>query len=75
VATGLGLAATGVIIGLGMAWPARAVMEGLLVGVSASDPVALAAGAGIVLVTAGVSTLCASAGLLRVQPAMLLRGS
>jgi putative ABC transport system permease protein len=75
VSTGLGLALAGVTIGAGLAWPARMVLEGLLVGVTAWDPVALAAGTGVVLVTAVASTLCAAVGVLRVEPVVLLRSA
>ena len=61
------------MIGVVLAWPARSVVEGLLVGVSASDPFALAAGAGVVLITATVSTLGAAVGVLRIEPGRLLR--
>lgn len=75
VGTGLGLAVAGVMIGLVLAWPTSLVVEGLLVGVSPSDPLALVGGAGVVLVTAAVSTLCAALAVLRIQPATLLRSS
>ena len=55
VGTGLGLAVAGVMIGLVLAWPTSLVVEGLLVGVSPSDPLALVGGAGVVLVTAAVA--------------------
>jgi putative ABC transport system permease protein len=75
VRSGIALAGAGVALGLLLAWPAVRVLEGLLVGVSARDPITLAGAAGMVLATAAVSTLCAAVGILRVEPASVLRSS
>ena len=73
--TGLGLAGTGVVIGAALAWPALRLLEGLVIGVSARDPITVAGATGVVLATAAVSTLCAALGVLRIEPGNLLRSS
>jgi putative ABC transport system permease protein len=74
LAVSLALAALGIGLGGLLALPSARLMEGLLVGVSASDGLTIAAAAALVLVVAIASTLAAAVGLLRIEPARLLRG-
>jgi hypothetical protein len=63
------------VLGAMLAIPGLRLLEGLLVGVSAWDPLTLAGAAAVVLGTAGVSTACAAAAILRIEPGSLLRSS
>ncbi len=75
VRTGLALAGVGVLIGVMLALPGLRLLEGMLVGVGARDPVTIAGASAVVLVTALVSTLWAAVGILRIEPGRLLRSA
>jgi putative ABC transport system permease protein len=68
------LAVLGLGVGGILTLPSARLIENLLVGVPASDPLALAGAAVLVLVVTLLSTLAAASGLLRIEPARLLRG-
>ena len=70
---GIGLAAAGIVTGLALVPTASGLIESLVWGVEAGDPLALAVAAGTLAVTALLASLTPAARLLRVQPASLLR--
>ncbi|HEU4524574.1 MAG TPA: ABC transporter permease [Gemmatimonadales bacterium] len=71
--SGLAIASAGVAVGLVLAWPAMEALASTLPGVSATNPIALAGAAGLVLATAAATTLFAAVGVLRIEPGRLLR--
>jgi putative ABC transport system permease protein len=73
--TGLALAGAGVAVGALLTVPAAWVVEDLLVGVRATDPVTLGVAAAFVLAVAALSTLGAALRVLRTEPGQLLRSS
>jgi hypothetical protein len=71
--TGAVIAVAGIVPGLALALAATQLLDGLLVEVHASDPGTLAGAAGLVFAVATLSSLGAAIGVLRIDPARLLR--
>ncbi|HVS64230.1 MAG TPA: ABC transporter permease [Thermoanaerobaculia bacterium] len=74
VAGGMALGAAGVVLGLAAALLLARSLGGLLFGVGAADPVAIAAAALLVLVIAGAASSLPARRAIRVDPARALRG-
>jgi ABC-type antimicrobial peptide transport system permease subunit len=68
LAQGMKLVGAGVAIGAGLAYGATRVMQSLLFGVKASDPVTFAAVAGILTLVAAIATLIPARRASSVQP-------
>lgn len=70
---GLGLAATGLAVGLVGSWLSTRLLRGLLFGVGAADPVAYAGAIGMILVASLVACFRPAWQASRVDPAVTLR--
>jgi putative ABC transport system permease protein len=70
---GLVMAGVGVIIGIAGAWAVMRYMQGLLYGVSASDPVTFVAGAIFLLAVAAVASYIPAVRATRIPPTIALR--
>jgi putative ABC transport system permease protein len=70
---GVGIAATGAVIGLLGAWATQNVIRGVLFGISPLDPLTLAGGAILLLAIAAAATAIPGAGVMQVDPAQALR--
>ena len=70
---GLRLAATGLVLGLGLSLILKMTLKGLLVGVSATDPLTLAATAAILLLVAVIASYIPARRAARVDPMIALR--
>jgi putative ABC transport system permease protein len=73
VSEGIAIAILGVSVGLAGAFALSRVMDGLLVGISAHDPLTFAAGAIILLVVALIASYAPARRASRVQPLVALR--
>ena len=73
VGEGIVLAALGVSVGLAGAWGLRRLLASMLYGVTASDPLAYAGAAGVLLVVAAFAALMPARRALRVDPASAIR--
>jgi putative ABC transport system permease protein len=73
VSEGIGIAILGVTVGLAGAFALSRVMDGLLVGISAHDPLTFAGGAIILLAVALVASYAPALRASRVQPLVALR--
>ncbi len=71
---GLRLALAGVALGAVLAAGAARVLQSMLYGVSAFDPLAYAAAAALLLVVALVANLAPAVAASRVAPAVAIRG-
>ena len=70
---GLTVAIAGLIVGCGLAVVAARALSGILFGVSATDPVAWAGAAAVLLVTATLANLIPASRAARVEPTIALR--
>jgi putative ABC transport system permease protein len=73
VAHGLGVAAIGCVVGLGLGAGFTRLLAGILFGVSASDPPTWAAVIAIMLIVAGFASLIPSVRAARIDPMQTLR--
>jgi predicted permease len=73
IAPGLAMAVAGVAIGLAGARAAVRLLEGLVYGVPAADPMTFAAAPALLLAVAGIASLLPALRLLRLDPAQTLR--
>lgn len=71
--SGLAITATGVIIGLVLAWAATQLVASFLWGVSHHDPATFTAIAGVLLVVAAVASVLPALRIVRIDPARILR--
>lgn len=74
VSSGVGLAVVGVVIGLGLARPAVALVASSLYGVTESDPFTHVGAAAFLLVVATVASLLPALRVRRVDPGLTLKG-
>lgn len=70
---GLGLAAIGAVLGVGLAVPASSLVASSLYGVAERDPATYVGAAIFLVVVAGIASLLPALRLLRVDPASTLR--
>ena len=70
---GVRVAAAGVIVGLGAAWAVSRVMQGMLFGVSATDPGVYIGAAGVVVIVALAASWLPARSATRVDPVVALR--
>ena len=73
VSEGIGIAILGVTVGLAGAFALSRVMDGLLVGISAHDPLTFVGGAIVLLAVALVASYAPALRASRVQPLVALR--
>jgi putative ABC transport system permease protein len=73
VQEGLGLAVTGAIVGVVLAWGSSGSLEGLLYETRATDPRMFAAAAATLVAVAGLATLAPALRATRVDPLVVLR--
>jgi ABC-type antimicrobial peptide transport system permease subunit len=70
---GARLAAAGVLVGLGAAYGASRVMQGMLFGISATDPVVYIGAAAVVVIVALLASWLPARSATRVDPVVALR--
>ena len=73
LAEGVAMAAAGVMLGLAACAAMTRLMSGLLVGIAPRDPVAFAAGAGLLLAVAVLASFVPAHRATRVEPVTALR--
>jgi putative ABC transport system permease protein len=71
----LGMTATGIVVGVGAAWPMVRLMQSLLFEVRAADPAAVAGAIAAVAITAAAASWAPARNAGRTNPVELFRGN